>query len=75
MKGHNKWSYAPYKPLLWNMGDIYVCRLAPGKDYIHLEWLDAECENYEIFCRTFGEGEFVSVGQGKGCDYRPRPIS
>lgn len=67
MKGCNTWSYAPYRPLLWDRGDIYVSRLAPGKDYIHLEWLDAECEDYEIFLRTLGEGEFVSVGHVAAC--------
>ena len=67
MKGCNTWSYAPYRPLLWDRGDIYVSRLAPGKDYIHLEWLDAKCEDYEIFLRTLGEGEFVSVGHVAAC--------
>ena len=28
MKGYNLWSYAPYKPLLRNVGDIYICRTA-----------------------------------------------
>ncbi|MBQ8408365.1 MAG: exo-alpha-sialidase [Clostridia bacterium] len=71
MKGYNKWSYAPYAPFLWEVGDIYVCRLAPGKDCIHLEWLDAGCENYEICCRPVGEGEFALCGQisGGGKEY------
>ena len=24
MRGHNLWSYAPYKPLLHHVGDIYI---------------------------------------------------
>ena len=24
MKGYNKWSYAPYRPFLYNVGDIYI---------------------------------------------------
>ena len=64
MKGYNKWNYSPYSPLLWNSGDIYVCRLAPSKDTIHLEWLSVgdDC-TYEIFCRKRGEGEFAPIGK------------
>ena len=40
MKGYNFWSYAPYKPLLRDVGDIYICRIAPNKNNIHFEWLD-----------------------------------
>lgn len=66
MKGSNKWSYAPYSPLLWNTGDIYICRLAPGKDYIHLEWLNAGCDRYEVLCRSRGEGDFSLCGVVSG---------
>lgn len=70
MKGNNKWSYAPYQPLLRNVGDIYVCRLAPSKNAIHLEWLGLEegCE-YEILFRKRDEGEFLSAGKTCATEY------
>lgn len=66
MKGYNYWSYAPYRPFLWEVGEIYVCRIAPTKDSIHLEWLDADCEEYEVLYRERGEGEFALCGRVSG---------
>ena len=51
MVGYSGWSYRPYKPLLWNSGDIYVCRVAPEKNSIHLEWLPVGPVEYSIFYR------------------------
>ena len=65
MKGYNLWSYAPYKPLLRNTGDIYICRIAPDETTIHFEWLDAGCEEYSIFYRKKAEGNFICGGQTK----------
>ena len=64
MKGNNLWSYAPYRPFLWEVGDIYICRIAPSEKAIHFEWLalDEGCE-YEIFCRKRGEDNFSSFGK------------
>ena len=62
MKGHNAWSYRPYKPLLTDAGDIYICRIAPGERCIRLEWLAEENHTYRIFCRQRGGGEFLCVG-------------
>jgi len=59
MKGQTSWSYAPYTPFLFNGGDIYVCRIAPGKDYIHVEWLGDAAASYEVWLRPESEGEFV----------------
>ncbi|MBQ4605272.1 MAG: exo-alpha-sialidase [Clostridia bacterium] len=39
MKGVNTWSFAPYKPFLFDTGDIYICRLYPGEGKIGLDWL------------------------------------
>ena len=51
MKGYNLWSYAPYRPFLHNVGDIYICRIAPSENTIHFEWLDSEDTEYSIFYR------------------------
>lgn len=62
MKGHSLWSYAPYKPLLHNIGDIYISRLAPNENTIHVEWLDANEETYAVYCRKKNASEFLLCG-------------
>ena len=69
MKGQNQWSYAPYRPFLWNVGDIYICRIAPSATTIHFEWLSAEENSYEIFCRQRGDETFASVGKTTSLEY------
>lgn len=63
MKGYSLWSYAPYKPLLRDVGDLYICRIAPGKQEIHLQWLDATGAEYCVFCRKRDEGAFTLWGK------------
>lgn len=65
MKGYSLWSYAPYKPLLRDVGDIYICRIAPGQNSIHFEWLDAGETEYSVFCRAKNAEDFVCCGQTK----------
>ena len=62
MQGQSTWSYTPYKPFLWETGDIYVCRVAPSKTAIHFEWLDIG-ETYTVFCRVRGEEAFSICGE------------
>ena len=74
MKGCNTWSYAPYRPFLWQVGDIYICRIVPDENAIHFEWLNTGDDEYEIFCKVRGEGEFTSCGTVKNsnlsyCEY------
>ena len=63
MKGYNYWSYAPYRPFFYNVGDIYICRVAPATNSIVLQWLDAGEKEYTIFYRKRDEGEFVEFGK------------
>ena len=37
MKGYNGWSYRPYKPFLFDSGDIYICRVVPSENAVHFE--------------------------------------
>ena len=70
MKGCTKWSYAPYRPFLWNVGDVYICRVAPSKNAIHFEWLALEDgAEYEIFCRKRDEESFASQGKTYGLGF------
>lgn len=67
MKGHKGWSYAPYKPLLWESGDVYVCRICPSEDKIHMEWLGDG--SAEIYFRKRGEGEFALAGKSENNEF------
>lgn len=62
MKGCTKWSYAPYKPLLTDVGDIYICRVVPYENSIHFEWLEktSECS---VFCRKKDTDNFEFCGK------------
>lgn len=61
MKTHRNWSYAPYKPLFFDNESIYICRIAPGKRYIHFEWLSGG-EEADIYFRKRDIGEFKKIG-------------
>lgn len=61
MKGVNTWSYSPYKAPVNDVGDIYICRIAPDETGIHFEWLPTG-EECDVFCRKRGEGDYVFVG-------------
>lgn len=69
MKGHNLWSYAPYRPLLTEVGELYICRVVPGKNAIHFEWLDTDGV-YHVFYRKRGEEHFhtYKTVSGNECD-------
>jgi len=69
MKGQNTWSFAPYRPFLFEVGDIYICRVVPKKDSIHFEWLDIGEESYDVFFRVRGSGEFILCGNTKKCEF------
>lgn len=62
MKGQNTWSYAPYKPFFWETGDIYICRVAPSADSIHLEWLPIDAAEYTVFFRMRETEAFSIAG-------------
>jgi hypothetical protein len=61
MKGYNYWSYSPYKPILKDAGNPYICRIVPSENAIHFEWL--EKLGAEVFYRKRGEGEFLFYKQ------------
>ena len=63
MKGQNTWSYYPYKPFFFETGEIYICRIAPGKDFINLEWIPDTDGEYSVFVRPREEGEFCLAGR------------
>ena len=68
MRGINTWSYAPYKPLLSDVEDIYICRVAPNENSIHLEWLGTSDE-YKIYYRKRNGDIFISAGKTETSEF------
>lgn len=70
MKGYNKWSYAPYKPLLTDTGDLYISRVVPMVDAIHFEWLKEGDEAvYTVFYKKREEENFICCGKTSECEF------
>jgi len=68
VKGYNLWSYAPYQPLLYNVGEPYICRIAPGETTIHFEWLACGEGSYTVFYRRRGEEAFAAHTETVCCE-------
>ena len=51
------WSFSPYKPIFFETGDIYICRISPNKNDFTAEWLDIK-EEYSVFLKKRDESEF-----------------
>ena len=60
MKGTTTWTYHPYRPYLTEVGDIYICRIVPGENSIHFEWLPTD-ETCSVFYREQGAGEYIHL--------------
>ena len=69
MKGYHLWSYAPYRPLLTNVGDIYICRIVPKKNAIHFEWLDTGDASYNVFYRERNADIFLHAATVTSTEY------
>lgn len=67
MKGTTTWSYAPYRPFLTEVGDIYICRLAPKETSIRVEWLPCGEKSHTVLCRPRGAEAFETVGKTDEC--------
>ncbi len=68
MKTHKNWSYRPYRPLLFDCGDIYICRVVPYPDKIHFEWLESGGE-YSVFYRKRGEDKYTLAGVTRASEF------
>ena len=70
MKGYNNWSYSPYRPYFFEVGDIYVCRIVPTVNSIHFEWLPSpDGKEYKIYLRKKDDGNFSLVGSTSECEF------
>lgn len=63
------WSYRPYRPYFFEVGDVYICRVAPGKEYIHFEWLDDSGLTYSVHYRKRGAEEYEVIENVIGSEY------
>jgi len=62
MKRTKGWNYTPYRPLFFDVGDIYICRVVPSKSSIHFEWLGKNGDTFEIYFRKREEERFELSG-------------
>lgn len=53
------WNYSPYRPFFFDVGDIYISRVAPGKNSIHFEWLGENSDKYSVYLKKRDEEEFT----------------
>lgn len=59
MTGVTSWSFHPYKPLLFDTGDIYICRVYPGEGRVSFDWLPLDgVSDYTVNIRRRGDGEY-----------------
>lgn len=69
MKGQSKWSYRPYRPLLTDVGDIYICRVVPYENKIHFEWL-SDRSLFSVYYKKREDKDFLLWGEteSNSCD-------
>ena len=72
MKKHIGWSYAPYKPLFYDTGDIYICHLTNGDGYFTCDWLECEnCTGYTLYYREKGSNaDYINAGTTAECTFK-----
>ena len=63
MKGYSLWSYAPYRPILRDVGAVYICRVAPGEHAIHFEWLSIGSKEYAVYYKKRNADRFILAGK------------
>lgn len=67
MKPALTWSHHPYRPPFYEVGEPYICRIAPSAGKIHFEWLGNETHSYRVVWRKRGEESFEQEKQVYGC--------
>ena len=63
------WTYRPYRPFFFEVGDIYIFRVEPGKGYIHFEWLDDDKLTYSVHYRKRDNGDYTVINNVTGSEY------
>lgn len=58
MRGTSTWSYHPYRPPLTEVGDVYICRVAPAETAITFDWLPCGGP-YTVFYKKREDADFI----------------
>lgn len=61
MKACTTWNYTPYRPFMFEGGDVYICRMAPSPTAVTLDWLPADSDTYTVCWRVEGQDDFQSL--------------
>ena len=69
MKCINTWSFQQYKPFCWYAGDIYINRIVPGFNNLHIEWSSINADEYEVYYRIRNTAEFTLAGKTTKCEF------
>ncbi len=70
MKAHKNWSYHPFRlPVLFDHGDIYICRIEPTDHSILFDFLDDGDGEYTVYYRERGKGDFIIAGKTREKSY------
>lgn len=62
MKAIGTWSHHPYRPLLTDVGDVYICRVVPAETTISFEWLPCGGP-YTVFYKKREDEDFIRFGE------------
>lgn len=60
LQGAVKWSYMPYRPCMFQAGDIIVTRIVPDEHSIYLEWIN-ECGNVCLMYKKHDDTDFIQA--------------
>ncbi len=66
MKKHIGWSWHPYRPPFFEVGDLYIDRVVPAETSIFFEWLDEGEKPYSVYLRLRGGEAFRKVNETEG---------
>ena len=69
MKKSVAWNYRPYRPFFFEVGDIYICRIAPDDRTVHFEWLDDDNLTYTVHYRKKGDENYSVIENVTGSEY------
>lgn len=67
MKGCTSWNYTPYRPPLFDVGAVYICRLAPSLTGVTADWLPAAGAPYTVTVRPLASETAVCRRRVEDC--------
>lgn len=75
MRNDLRWCQTPYRPMLFETGDPYICRLAPNKHGIIIEWLPSDDGAvYTVYLKKTCDEKFIPAGKTTACRFELRGL-